>query len=75
MEANSNIQEVYRYVTTTLSLGDRLQLTALILNDLTQPNLTVIDRRDTWTDEDRADITAFSLSYAANLYADAEELV
>ena len=37
-------------------------------NDQVQQNLSVVDRSDTWTDQDQLDITTFSLQYAATLF-------
>ena len=45
-----------------------LRLAALILNDITEKNIEVIDSSDTWTEQDRLDITSFSLKYGANLF-------
>lgn len=70
---DQTIQEVYRYVVDTLSLSERLRLAALILNDLTQQNITVIDSSDTWSDSDQLELTTFSLQYAASLYSESEE--
>ncbi|NMG18443.1 hypothetical protein [Brasilonema bromeliae] len=70
---DQSIQEVYRYVVDTLSLSERLRLAALILNDLTQQNITVIDSSDTWSESDQLELTTFSLQYAASLFSESEE--
>ena len=72
---NQTIQDIYQKVVSPLSLSDRIQLAALILNDITEKNIEVIDSSDTWTEQDRLDITSFSLKYAANLFPDEEEIV
>lgn len=43
-------------------------------NELVQQNLPVVDQSDTWTQQDRLDITTFSLQYAATLFPDSEEI-
>ena len=72
---NQTIQDIYQNVISPLSLRDRIQLAALILNDLKEKNIEVIDSSDTWTEQDRLDITSFSLQYAASLFPDEEEIV
>lgn len=37
------IDEMYTWVIQTLSLGERLQLTTLILNNLASQNVAVVD--------------------------------
>jgi hypothetical protein len=72
-KTSQTIQEIYRYVVDTLSLSERLRLAALILNDLTQQNITVIDSSDTWSEADQLELTTFSLQYAASLFPESEE--
>ncbi len=55
-------------------MSDRLRLATMILNDISQQNIAVVDESNTWTEQDRLDITAFSLQYATNLFADNEEI-
>jgi hypothetical protein len=57
-----------------LSGRDRLRLATMILNDISQQNIAVVDESNTWTEQDQLDITAFSLQYATNLFADNEEI-
>ncbi len=71
---STTVQEVYAQVVCNLSPTERLRLATLILNDLVQQNLSVIDRSDTWSDQDRLDVTTFSLQYAATLFLDNEEI-
>ena len=40
-------QEIYIHVVRTLSLTERLRLATLILNELSQPNLAVVEPSDT----------------------------
>jgi hypothetical protein len=68
-------QELYTQVLRLLSPAERLRLATLILNDLVQKNITVIDESDTWTEQDQLDLSAFSLQYAATLFADGEETI
>jgi len=72
---DQTIQDIYHKVVSPLSLRDRIQLAALILNDLTEKNIEVIDSSDSWTEQDQLDITSFSLKYAASLFPDEEEIV
>ena len=60
-------QEIYIPVVRTLLLTQRLRLPTLILNELSQPNLAVVEPSDTWTEEDCLDVTTFSLPYAATI--------
>ncbi|MCL1470656.1 hypothetical protein [Argonema antarcticum] len=71
---STTVQEVYDRVVCTLSPTQRLRLATLILNDLVQQNLSVVDRSDTWTEQDRLDVTTFSLQYAANIFPENEEV-
>lgn len=64
---STTVREVYDRVLSTLSPTDRLRLATLILNDLVQQNRSVIDESETWTEEDKLDVTAFSLQYAASI--------
>jgi len=68
-------QEVFTETVRDLSPSERLRLAALILQDLAQSEVAVVDRRDTWTEQDQRDLTTFTLQYAAELYPEDEELV
>lgn len=61
----TTIQEMYIQVVRTLSPAEQLQLATLILNELVEQN-AVVDRSDTWTDQDQLDLTAFSLQHENN---------
>lgn len=71
---STTVREVYARVLSTLSPTDRLRLATLILNDLVQQNLSVVDESETWTEEDKLDITTFSLQYAATIFPENEEM-
>ncbi|WP_293336516.1 hypothetical protein [Microcoleus sp. CAWBG58] len=71
---STTVREVYDRVISTLSPTDRLRLATLILNDLVQQNLSVVDESETWTEEDKLDVTAFSLQYAATTFPENEEM-
>lgn len=63
MEVTSEINEAYQYITEKLSLNDRLRLAALLLDDVAKDNITLVEKSKTWTEQDQADISAFSLNY------------
>lgn len=71
---STTVQEVYDQVVCTLSPTERLRLATLILNDLVQQNLSIVEQSDTWTEQDKLDITNFSLQYAANIFPENEEI-
>ena len=58
-------QEVYNQVVRTLPSTEQLRLANLILNELVQQNPLV---SDTWTEQDRIDLTSFSLQHFATLF-------
>ena len=68
-------QEIFTETVRTLAPRERLQLAALILQDLAQSEVLVVDRSNTWSAQDQRDLTNFSLQYAAELYPEDEELV
>jgi hypothetical protein len=65
---STTVQEIYNRVVCNLSPTERLRLATLILNDLAQQNLSIVDQKDTWTQQDQLDVTTFSLQYAATLF-------
>ncbi len=67
---DQTIEDIYQKVISPLSIRDRIQLAALILNSITEKNLEVVESSDTWTEQDQLDLTSFSLQYAASLYPD-----
>ncbi|MCI0491038.1 MAG: hypothetical protein L0229_30985 [Blastocatellia bacterium] len=68
-------QEVFAETVRVLSPSERLRLASLILQDLAQSEVAVVERSDTWSEQDQHDLTAFSLQYAVDLYPEDEELV
>ena len=68
------IQEIYTQVMSALSPTERLQLATLILNDLVKQNAAVVDDSDTWTEQDRLDLAAFSLNYGTTVFPENEEI-
>jgi hypothetical protein len=76
-EANMALtaQEVFTETVRALPLGERLRLAALILQELAQSNVSVVDRSDSWSEQDQRDLAAVSLKYGAELYPEEEELV
>ncbi|AFY89765.1 MULTISPECIES: hypothetical protein [Chroococcidiopsis] len=71
---STTIQEIYTQVIRTLSPAERLRLATLILNDLVQHDAELVDQSDTWTEQDRLDLVAFSMQYAETSYPESEEL-
>ncbi|GAB1541774.1 hypothetical protein NUACC21_44470 [Scytonema sp. NUACC21] len=71
----NNAQEAFTRIVLALPPVERLRLAALILDDLTRSNPSVVTQDDTWREQDQHDIIAFSLQYAATLYPEDEELV
>ncbi|MGA9379804.1 MAG: hypothetical protein WBV73_13660 [Phormidium sp.] len=71
---STTVQEVYNQIVCNLSPTERLRLATLILNELVQKNLSIVDRSDTWTEQDQIDVTTFSLQYAATLFPEKEEI-
>lgn len=69
-------QDIYAESVRTLPPSERLRLAALILDELThRHNVAHIDYGDAWTEQDRNDMTAFSLQHAASAYSEEEDLV
>jgi hypothetical protein len=64
---STNVQDLYARAVRPLPTQERLQLAALILTELAQTPAT-IDYQDSWSDEDQADLVAFSMAYAASTY-------
>ena len=67
-------KEVYAESVRGLPLGERLRLASLILQDLTEPSISLLELSDTWSDQDEREVAAFSLRYAAGLYSEDEEI-
>jgi len=67
--------QVFTETVLALPPSERLRLASLILQDLTKSEVTAVDRRDDWNQQDLSDLTTFSLQYAAQIYPEDEELV
>lgn len=61
-------QEIFAETVQFLPPDEQLRLAALILQELSQSGITVVDRSDTWSEQDQKDLTTASLQYAASLY-------
>ncbi len=68
-------QDMFAEAVRILSPAERLRLASLILNDLTEAELSAVDISDVWSEQDQGDLTVFSLQYAATLYEEDEGLV
>ncbi len=70
-------KEVYAETVRALTPGEQLRLAALILDKLTRPAMPpgLVDSAEDWTDQDRMDLTAFSLQYAGSVYPEDEGLI
>lgn len=68
-------QEIFTETVRALPPSERLRLAALILQDLAQSDVAIVDKSDTWNEQDQRDLTAVSLKYAAELYPEEQELV
>jgi hypothetical protein len=60
-------RELYNKAIKQLPAVDRLRLAAMILDDLAATSGAGLDIRDDWTDEDIADLAAYSLKHAASV--------
>ena len=70
---NQNIEDKYLNILNNLSLNEQISLAALLLDNISQKNLTIVDVSDNWTEEDMNDITSFSLNYIENYISEDEE--
>ncbi|MCP4691530.1 MAG: hypothetical protein GY859_26025 [Desulfobacterales bacterium] len=68
-------QEIFTKIVQPLPTGERIRLAALILGDLAKSDVVEVDRGDAWGEQDRKDLTAFSLKYAEERYPEEQELV
>jgi hypothetical protein len=64
----STAQEVFARDVRDLPPQERLRLASLILQDLTQTGVAVVERSDSWSEQDQQDLTAFSLEHASRIY-------
>ena len=70
---NQNIENIYQNILKNLSLNDQIRLAALLLNNISQKNITAIDFKTYWTEEDKQDIASFSSIYIDNFISEDEE--
>ncbi len=68
-------EELYADAVRAMPPKERLRLDALILEDLAEPNWSIVDTSDTWSEQDLSDLTTFSLQYAGTLYPGEQDLV
>ncbi len=68
-------QEIFTRDVGDLPLSERLSLAAIILQDLTHSGVTVVEQRESWSDQDQQDLTALSRNYASQIYPEQEDLV
>ena len=59
-------REIYDRTIRQLPPVERLQLASLILDDLAASSGAGLDFRDDWSEEDVADLTAFSLRHGVS---------
>ena len=50
-------QEIFAETVQSLPPDEQFRLAALILQELFQSGITVVDRRDTWSEQDKKDLT------------------
>jgi hypothetical protein len=74
LNTSQTVQDIYQNLVGNLSVGDRLHLAALILNNLTQQEIAIIDTSDTWTTQDQLELASFSMQHANSLFLDDEEI-
>lgn len=70
-------QKLFTETVYDLPPAERFRLACLILDELARSGglPAVADSDDIWSEQDQEELTAFSLSYAAALYPEDEELV
>ena len=60
-------QEVFTEAVRALPPSEQFRLAALILQELAQSEV-VVERSDTWSEQDQSDLTSFLLQYATKRY-------
>ena len=68
-------QEVFDQAVTPLPARERLQLAALILQELAGEDPSTLPMDHSWSEQDERDVTLFSLRHAEARYPESEELV
>jgi hypothetical protein len=71
MITQSTAEDVYVQVVRPLPASERLKLATMILNDI--PPQSVVDYSEEWSEEDMQDLTAHTLRYAAQSFAEEED--
>jgi hypothetical protein len=66
----TTVQEIYNQIIEILPLDEKLRLATLILNDLTNQNISLVDYSDTWTEEDQLDLANFGVQYTETINYD-----
>ncbi|MDE2705215.1 MAG: hypothetical protein OXI35_09110 [Gemmatimonadota bacterium] len=68
-------QEVFTETVRALPPSEQFRLAALILQELAQSEVVVVERSDTWSEQDQGDLTSTALHCAVKLYPEKEDLV
>jgi hypothetical protein len=71
----STAQEVFARDVRDLPLSERLRLASLILQEVTQSGVVIVEQSESWSEQDKQDLIAFSLEHASRIYPEAEDLV
>ena len=71
---DTTADEVFAKDVGNLPLSEQLRLAALILRDLTQAGIAVVEQSDAWSEQDRRDLTAFSLQHFSQLYPEDQDI-
>jgi hypothetical protein len=74
---STTANDLYTEVVRSLPAAERLRLAARILDDLTKEAAEGDELAfdEAWTEQDRSELTAYSLQYAAKIYPEDDELV
>jgi hypothetical protein len=69
--------DLYTRVVRPLPPAERLRLAARILDDLTKEAVAGngLGFGETWTEQDKCELAAYSLQYATEVYPDDDDLV
>jgi hypothetical protein len=74
---STTANDLYTEVVRPLPPAERLRLAARILDDLTKETVAGdgLAFDEAWTEQDRNELSAYSLQYAAKIYPDDDDLV
>ena len=67
-------EEVFLRDVRGLPLAERLHLASLILQEVTQSGTAIVEQSETWSEQDKQDLAAFSLEYASQTYPEVEDI-